>query len=106
MQYVGVVYSTGKYVTCRSKQHENHVSNIQMNCLQLFISFQFTLCLKTLPSRCCSVNRNFCKCEPGFTYDPVKFSNSQIWKNFKQNMKDKRTEKGGKKERSALNLVN
>ena len=35
MQYVAVVYSTGKYVICRSKQHKNRVSNIQMNCLQL-----------------------------------------------------------------------
>ena len=35
MQYVGVVYSTAKYVICRSKQHENCVPNIQMNCLQL-----------------------------------------------------------------------
>ena len=59
MQYVGVVNNTWKYVICRSKQHENRVSNIQMNCsqLQLFISFQFTLCFKTLPSRCRSVNR-------------------------------------------------
>ena len=35
MQYVGVVYSTWKYVIGQSKQHENRVSNIQMNCLQL-----------------------------------------------------------------------
>ena len=35
MQYVGVVYSKGKYVICQSKQHENRVSNIQMNCLPL-----------------------------------------------------------------------
>ena len=35
MQYVGVVYSTGKYVICRFKQHKNCVSNIQMNYLPL-----------------------------------------------------------------------
>ena len=35
MQYVGVVNNTWKYVICRSKQHENRVSNIEMNCSQL-----------------------------------------------------------------------
>ena len=43
MQYVRVVYSTGKYVICRSKQYENRVSNIQMIVYNRNYSFLFNL---------------------------------------------------------------
>ena len=39
MQYTSdsVVYNTWKNLTRRSKQHKNRVSNIQMNCSQLWL---------------------------------------------------------------------
>ena len=43
MQYIGVIYSTGKYVICRTKQHENCVPNIQMIAYNCNYSFLFNL---------------------------------------------------------------